>query len=1026
MKNFYRFFNAVLFVLCLAPLAQKLHAQASACPAVNAGPDVNTCSGNCVNLTATVQGSVGTTSYTTGSIPYNPYSYTTGTQVLVNIDDTWTPVISMPFCFQFYGNTYNQMVIGSNGILTFNTSVAGGYCDWQITAPIPSTSSYDNCIMAPYQDIDPSIGSTSDVRYQVYGSAPCREFVVSWYNVPMYSSSCNSLLATSQIVLHETTNIIDIYIENKPLCSSWNSGAGVEGIVAPGNTASVITAGRNYPTQWTATNDGQRFVPSGAPNYSVQWTGPSGVIGNTTTVNVCPTTTTTYTATVTNSSCSGPIVVSDQVTVNITNSLSATTSATAASCTTNNGTATVTPSGGSGNYTYSWSPSGGNAATATGLGAGTYTCTITDVNSGCVTTAVVSVPNAGGVNSTQSVTNITCNAAGNGSASVTASGGSGIYTYSWAPSGGNAATATNLSPGTYTCTITDSNGCTSTQAVTITQPPAITATNSVTNVLCNGNSDGSATVTASGGTGTLTYSWTPAGGNAAAATNLPAGSYTCTITDANGCSTTSQATITQPNALSAPVTVTPMGCNTTTSASANVSGGTGPYTYSWSSGGTGQTESNLGAGSYTLTVTDANNCNVTTQFTVVPSSAITVTSAATDASCFGGNNGTATVSPSGGNPPYTYSWSPSGGTNATATGLTPGTYTCTITDANGCTTTQTVAVSQPSQLTATASGVNISCFGATNGSASVNASGGTGTYTYSWSPSGGTAATASGLAAGTYVCTITDANGCTTTQSAVLTQPTAVTATATGNSVCNGGNATISASGSGGTAPYTYAWSNGPTTASQTVTVTGTTTYTVTVTDANNCSTTSTATVTLNASPTASITTNATNGYFNLTGATGDLCFTGTTGVTSWSWELNGTSTSTQQSPCVTVTAANTGSYCATLIVANAAGCVDTAETCIEITNSSYSIPNVFTPNGDGNNDQFIITNTGMKELHCMIYDRWGALIYEWDGTTGNWDGKSKNGGEAVDGVYYYTAHLVDYSSQVFEESGFVHLIRGN
>jgi hypothetical protein len=115
-----------------------LFSQASACPTVNAGPDQTICPGQCVNLTATVQGTLQTSTYAISNIPYSPYSYTTGTPVLVNIDDVWTSVINMPFCFQFFGNSYTQLVIGSNGLISFNTAYANAYCQWPISAAIPS------------------------------------------------------------------------------------------------------------------------------------------------------------------------------------------------------------------------------------------------------------------------------------------------------------------------------------------------------------------------------------------------------------------------------------------------------------------------------------------------------------------------------------------------------------------------------------------------------------------------------------------------------------------------------------------------------------------------------------------------------------------------------------------------------------------------------------------------------------------------------------------------------------------------
>ncbi len=1004
--------------------------QASACPAVDAGLDQTIC-GGCTNLTATVQGTVGTTAYTQAAVPYNPYSYTAGPQVLVNIDDIWTPAIAIPFCFEFYGNTYSQLVIGSNGLVSFNTALPGGYCEWQITSAMPNTTAYDNCILACYQDIDPSIGASSEVHYNTYGVAPCREFVISWYNVPMYSAGCNSMLSTNQIVLHESTNIIDIYLQDKPLCSAWNSGAGVQGIINLGGTQSMITPGRNFPTQWTATNDGQRFVPAGAPNYALSWDGPSGPLGTTNTINVCPTTTTTYTATVTNNSCAGPIIVTDVVTVTINSSLTATASSTPSACTASNGTATATPANGSGNYSYSWSPSGGTGQTATGLAPGTYTVTVTDITTGCVTTQTVVVGNNGNVSSTATQTDLTCNTTNDGSATVTVSGGTGPFTYVWTPNVSSSPTASGLTSGTYTCVVTDANGCTTSQSFIITAPTLLTASTSQTDVLCFGNNTGSATVVPAGGNPGYTYSWVPSGGTGATESSLLAGTYTVTVTDLSGCTTVQSVTITEPPQLTISTSSTPVNCLTMGTATATVGGGTGAYTYLWTpSGGTGATENNLSAGTYTVVATDANGCSLSQAVIVTQVATMTIAFTSSDATCFGGSTGTASVTPTGGSSPYTYQWSPSGGNNASATGLSAGTYTCLITDANGCTATQTVLITEPTQLSASSSGTSPLCNGGTTGSALVTVSGGTGPYIYSWAPSGGTGSTANGLGAGTFTCTITDANGCPATQIVTLTQPPAITATGTGNSVCPGSNATIIVTASGGTSPYTYSWNNGPTTISQSMVANAASqgTYTVTVTDANGCTQTATAAVTLLPVPTAAFTTDATNGVVVLTGGTGDICFSdaSTGGATSWIWDFNGLGTSTLQSPCFTVTSANSGTFCTELMVQSANGCADTTEVCVEVGQSSYSIPNVFTPNEDGNNDAWIITNEGMTALHCAIFDRWGALIYEWDGTTGNWDGRTKSGKDAVDGVYYYVAELTDFTGLNYYEQGFLHLLRSN
>jgi hypothetical protein len=514
-----------------------------------------------------------------------------------------------------------------------------------------------------------------------------------------------------------------------------------------------------------------------------------------------------------------------------------------------NGSATVTPSGGQVPYSYSWAPSGGTAATATGLSAGTYIVTVTDANS-CTATRNFTITQPTSISTaTVAQTNVSCNGGTNGSASLTPSGGAGGYSYSWAPSGGTAATATGLSAGTYIVTVTDANSCTATRNFTITQPTSIsTATAAQTNVSCNGGTNGSASVTPSGGAGGYTYSWAPSGGTAATATGLSAGTYIVTVTDANSCTATRNFTITQPTVIITTGSKTDVSCSGGSNGSATVtpSGGTGPYTYSWfPSGGTAATATGLTLGLYVITVTDANGCIASNFFTInEPTPLGTFAASQTNVSCNGGTNGSASVTPSGGVGGYTYSWSPFGGTAATATGLSAGTYIVTVTDANSCTATRNFAITQPNSLTAITAQTDVSCNGDSNGTATVFASGGTLPYFYSWSPNGGTGATASGLSAGTYTCTITDANACSITQSFILTQPSVITATSTQtNETCNGnanGSATVSPAG--GTPVYTYLWSNGMITATVTGLVAGT--YTCTITDAIGCSATKSVTIT--------------------------------------------------------------------------------------------------------------------------------------------------------------------------------------
>jgi len=506
-----------------------------------------------------------------------------------------------------------------------------------------------------------------------------------------------------------------------------------------------------------------------------------------------------------------------------------------------NGTATVVASGGTPGYSYSWAPTGGTGNKATGLAAGQYTCTITDAN-GCQTTATTVVTQPVAALSASAIkTDVSCNGGSNGTATVTASGGTGVYKYFWTPVGGTARTATGLSAGKYTCVVEDANTCQTSVEVTITQPVALAASATKTDVSCNGGSNGTATVTASGGTGVYKYFWTPVGGTARTATGLSAGKYTCIIEDANTCQTSLEVAITQPTALSASFVVTNVSCNGGSNGSVTVtrSGGTSPYSYSWSpGGGVAGTASGLSAGKYTCTITDFNGCETSVEATVTEPPALSASISKTDVSCNGGMNGTATVTVSGGSGAgsYSYSWSPMGGTAPTATGLSAGQYTCTITDAYSCQTFAETTILQPAPLSISKLQTDVSCNGGNNGSATVVVSGGTGTYTYSWSPGGGTGATASNLAPGTYYCTITDGNSCQQSARFDISQPPAliVSTSKTDNTCINGqlGNAAVTVSG--GTPGYSYSWApGGETTSSISNLRAGT--YTCTVSDANNC-----------------------------------------------------------------------------------------------------------------------------------------------------------------------------------------------
>ncbi len=259
-----------------------------------------------------------------------------------------------------------------------------------------------------------------------------------------------------------------------------------------------------------------------------------------------------------------------------------------------------------------------------------------------------------------------------------------------------------------------------------------------------------------------------------------------------------------------PTTINPSCGNNNGSIVIGVSGGSGPYTYTWSPAvSTGASATGLSAGSYTITVNGTGGgCNTSSITVNLTTTVLTVTAAvSTNDLCTNSTNGSGTSNTTGGTGPYTYAWTPSGGTNANVSGLTAGTYTITSTDVNGCTGSASITITAPPALTTTITDVNIKCNGASTGSATVTAGGGTPGYKYAWAPSGGSNANATGLSAGTYTVTITDANGCTATASIAVTQPPAlnVTATITAPS-CGGSNGSATANPTGGTPAYKYAW----------------------------------------------------------------------------------------------------------------------------------------------------------------------------------------------------------------------------
>jgi hypothetical protein len=523
------------------------------------------------------------------------------------------------------------------------------------------------------------------------------------------------------------------------------------------------------------------------------------------------------------------------------------------------GSATATASAGTAPYTYHWN-TGATSPIISGLTAGTYTVTIADFT-GCTRTGAVSISQPAAIGITGVVTAATCSGSASGAVNITLSQGVAPFTYNWS-NGNTTEDISGLTAGTYTVTVTDHNGCTASKTFAVAQPTSLSVTLSVNNISCHGSEDGKLTATVTGGTKfPLTalcngerycFSWSN-GGTAKVNSNLAAGTYTVTITDANGCFIVSSGTISEPAAIVIdPVIVTNVNCSgsNTGAIDITVSGGTGAYKYHWSNGKTTQDIQNIPAGTYTVTVSDVNGCAKTATATVNPG--LTLTTIKTNVTCNGGSDGAATATASGGVSPYNYIWS-TGATTTVISGLPAGNYTVTISDNVGCSRTGVVAISQPLAIGISGAITPVACNGSATGGINITTTNGVAPFIYNWND-GVHTEDRTGINAGTYTVTITDHNGCSATKSFIVTQPTALSlGIVTTNVNCNGqADGSITATGAGGTKypttslcngeRYCYDWSNGAHTRVLTNLVPGT--YAVTVTDANGCSITGSATVT--------------------------------------------------------------------------------------------------------------------------------------------------------------------------------------
>jgi len=489
------------------------------------------------------------------------------------------------------------------------------------------------------------------------------------------------------------------------------------------------------------------------------------------------------------------------------------------------------PGGGTPPYSYLWS-TGDTTQAISSLAPGTYSVTVTDEN-GCVIDGSQEIAPLSNLTIEVGAIDETCPGDNDGSASVIATGGVPPYDYSW-NNGGTTAEISDLQPGTYIVSVIDDEGCFATDTVSVRAADPLEIEVTSADVTDCAAMDGTARVEVMEGTAPLTFFWNT-GDTTRELSNLGGGTYSVTVTDANGCSAEANTEVDAPPLLDVFIGGQAALCEGATDAiiEAIPSGGTEPFAFQWNTGDTTDRLDNIGPGTYIVTVTDPNGCEAIDSTTIDAIPAPIVTIEASELVCGGVDTASAVTTVSGGTAPYSYLWN-TGDTTSNLSGLGTGMYIVTVTDINGCTAMDTVSIEVMDPLQIDLQVLDVRCADERNGAITASVEGGMPPYSYAWS-TGADSASINNLLAGTYTLTVTDAMGCTAVDTATIEQPEPLTLNLLQEDLdCSQpGTGSAEAIGIGGNGMYRYLWNTDDTTASINQLDTGT--YTVTVTDQLGC-----------------------------------------------------------------------------------------------------------------------------------------------------------------------------------------------
>ncbi len=667
----------------------------------------------------------------------------------------------------------------------------------------------------------------------------------------------------------------------------------------------------------------------------------------------------------------------------------------------------ITASGGTPPYGYSWTGPDSFSSTdedITGLDGGNYIVEVTDANL-CDTSKQFSVPEPGVlVVDAEAVLHVLCNGGNDGKIVVTATGGVRPYTYQWSPNSSvTDSFAVNLTAGKYYITVTDASMVSEIDSATVTQPAALSVQLTAYDAVCYGDCNGRIEVTVSGGTPPYSYSWSGPDGYASTdkdISGLCPGSYTVTVTDANGCQKINNTSVGEPSPYNVIITPTIPSCpgDNDGEIDITVTGATSPYAYLWSNGQTTKKADFLAAGAHSCLITDDSGCDTTVVVTLADPPAISITPASNDADCFYRCNGDASANASGGTGTLSYLWG-DGQTTSTAIGLCPGIHTVQVTDSKGCIDSSSVLVNAPDTITLTINKQDATCN--TKGAIGVLPAGGTPPFTYLWDDFS-TAQVRTDLDPGDYTVMVSDDVSCTVDSTITISGPEPIVVdlvdTASVISLsCNGDtDGKIVLTASGGVSPFEFSVDNGTNyTADSVFTGLEAGTYNTKVKDDDACEEDGPV-VTITEPDSISIDSLAVTDEIPGMGD-GEIYILASGGTGTLSYTLVEESITDTTGRFEDLTA---GTY--SLIVTDDNGCTNATGALVGQAETELEIYDAFTPNGDGVNEVWNIKNIGLyTDCTVRIYNTWGNLVFSSDGYAEPWDG-TYNGRILPADTYFY------------------------